>query len=713
MVRRVPVGQEPDQRAADDAPTLRHRRHAGQHLLPDRDQPVAIRSPGSRRRSQPPGPSPRRTRPPASVPPRGALLFKLNTSVYSNRPLTLQIHAPGSRPRRRSRWIFERRRRSRSAADREPPTRGPSDPPTLRFDPLATGSGCSPPWRSRSSSSAIPGRRDRTPRSSSSGSPLGLRAGISPGCGSPIAAGASGAARSCSAARRQSWRPLFAVAGTGRLEAAVPAGRPAFARRASSGDGVLGRRAVGDRFDVQTRTARHSQGYAAICGKNGRPGRRADPERQQAARPRVRRLGTEAADRDKPPRPRRAAARRARSGVAGRPAERHGSLFRALTGATVGQLVALPGNRLLSSVATARRCGPRSQRPAGRPAPARLLTPKTAAPQTLSATVLRGNRTALAWTAAAGRRASTVGPARHHGRRRHRDARAGSPPLAVTMAPGHRSTSSRSVGAPPANSPGSRAGTTRPGRCIRSSSWPIWAATFTPGRSRSRDCWPRGCRSRPTPVARRSSRGRRVTCRARAGSSGRQGRPRAVRPADLAGRIDPGEAPAAAVSPRGAALVGWVDAGRVLAAERGRRAGRFAPTRVVSGTSSAMDLTLGFGPSAARWRPGRGDVHRDGDGGSVQPCARRLHLPSRGGAGRGWADGREVRYMVALSRAFDVNPAEREVGYTRVALVLACDVLPPIGDAFVPFATRAGPGERGRRWARFVALVALSSARKT
>jgi hypothetical protein len=65
------------------------------------------------------------------------------------------------------------------------------------------------------------------------------------------------------------------------------------------------------------------------------------------------------------------------------------------------------------------------------------------------------------------------------------------------------------------------------------------------------------------------------------------------------GRIDPAATPAAAVSSKGVGLVGWISGGRVLAAARGRGARRFAPTRVVSGTTSAMDLTLGFGPSGA------------------------------------------------------------------------------------------------------------------
>jgi hypothetical protein len=65
------------------------------------------------------------------------------------------------------------------------------------------------------------------------------------------------------------------------------------------------------------------------------------------------------------------------------------------------------------------------------------------------------------------------------------------------------------------------------------------------------------------------------------------------------GRIDPAATPAAAVSSKGVGLVGWISGGRVLAAARGHGARRFAPTRIVSGTTSAMDLTLGFGPSGA------------------------------------------------------------------------------------------------------------------
>jgi hypothetical protein len=246
----------------------------------------------------------------------------------------------------------------------------------------------------------------------------------------------------------------------------------------------------------------------------------------------------------------------------------------------------------------------------GRPAPARLLTPKTAAPQTLGATVLRGNHSVLAWTAAAGPPApSTVGPAGIMVANGTATRAPGRAHLAVTVAPGHqidelavgRGSSQGTVAW--IESRNDSAGTLHSfvvvadlGRHIHARPFEI-PGLLASGLSFATD--PSGAQVLAWKACDLSG-----SCRVETAvkdSRGRFGQPISL------GRIDPGEAPAAAVSPRGAALVGWVDAGRVLAAERGRRAGRFARTRVVSGTSSAMDLTLGFGPSGsamAAWSEG-------------------------------------------------------------------------------------------------------------
>ena len=82
----------------------------------------------------PMGSSPPRPRRPATVPPGGGLvLFRLNDTVYSNRPLTLQIFAA------RSDEAVDGLARSLTEDDEwrgtDPPARGPSTPPDLRLRP--------------------------------------------------------------------------------------------------------------------------------------------------------------------------------------------------------------------------------------------------------------------------------------------------------------------------------------------------------------------------------------------------------------------------------------------------------------------------------------------------------------------------------------------------------------------------------------------------
>ena len=295
--------------------------------------------------------------------------------------------------------------------------------------------------------------------------------------------------------------------------------------------------------------------------------------------------------------------------VNGKP-QRPRIIFRRLTGATVGQLVTLPKGRLLSAVATAQALWTEVTGEKGRAAPQRLLTPATAAPQTLSATVLRGNHTVLAWTAAGGPPApSTVGPGGIMVADGTADRAPRRPHLAVQVGAGHQ-VDELALGR------GSAQGTVAWIESWTDSAGLLHSATFVADLGRRIHV-----RSMELPGLRASGLsfasdpgGAQVlawkacdqagSCRVQTAvkdSGGRFGQPVSL------GRIDSSQAPASAVSGRGVGLVGWVDGGRVLAAARGRRARRFAPTRVVSRTNSAMDLTLGFGPSGsamAAWSEG-------------------------------------------------------------------------------------------------------------
>jgi len=353
-----------------------------------------------------------------------------------------------------------------------------------------------------------------------------------------------------------------------------------------------------------------SQGYAAMSGKNGRPGSPVRvPDTQQ-----VLDLAFDGSDLElligtSPAlRPCCSSARLVKV-ASGKP-QRPRLIFPRLTGATVGRLIALPDNRLLLSVATAQAVWTELTVDKGRSAPARLLTPKTAAPQTLGATVLRGNHTVLAWTAAAGPPApSTVGP----GGIMVADGTATSAPRrarrAVKMGAGHQ-IDELALGAGSPNGTAAwieswndSAGHLHSKPVVADLSRRIHARTFelpgllASGLSFAAD--PSGAQVLAWKACDLSGSCRVETAVKDAG--GRFSQP--ISP----GRIDPTATPEAAVSPKGVGLVGRIDGGRVLAVARGRRARRFGPTRVVSGTTSAMDLTLGFGPSGsgmAAWSEG-------------------------------------------------------------------------------------------------------------
>jgi hypothetical protein len=390
---------------------------------------------------------------------------------------------------------------------------------------------------------------------------------------------------------RAGWQAPFRVAGPYSLDVA-----PAQMAFSASGQTALGYDVFNEDRSIS------SQGFAAISGKNGRPGSPVRvPDTQQ-----VLDLAFDGSDLNlligtSPAlRPCCSSARLVK--VANGKPQRPRLIFRRLTGATVGRLVALSGGRLLSSVATAQAVWTELTADKGDPGPERLLTPSTAVPQTLSATVLRGNHTVLAWTATGGPPApSTVGPggimvadgtATRAPRRPHLAVKVGAGHQIDELAIGRGSSQGTAAWIESWNDSTGRLHSAvfvaDLGRRVHARSFEI-PGLLASGLSFATD--PSGAQALAWKVCDLPG-----SCRVETAvkdGGGRFGAPFSP------GRIDAAATPSAAVSPKGVDVVGWIDGGRVLAAARARRARRFAPTRVVSGTSSAMDLTLGFGPSGA------------------------------------------------------------------------------------------------------------------
>jgi hypothetical protein len=73
------------------------------------------------------------------------------------------------------------------------------------------------------------------------------------------------------------------------------------------------------------------------------------------------------------------------------------------------------------------------------------------------------------------------------------------------------------------------------------------------------------------------------------------------------GAVDPGEAPAAAVSSDGEALVAWISGGRVMVADRRHADGRFGSPITVARTTEASQVDVAFGSAGqalAAWTQG-------------------------------------------------------------------------------------------------------------
>lgn len=279
-----------------------------------------------------------------------------------------------------------------------------------------------------------------------------------------------------------------------------------------------------------------------------------------------------------------------------------------LVGASVGHLLALPKGRLLSAVATTEGVWVELASPRGKPAAARLLTPATAVPQTLSATMLKRNRTLVGWTEAAAQPppAPPSGIVTAEGSGTRAPAR---PRLAVTVAAGHQIDElalGRGRSAPTAawvesfydaaglvHSQVSVADLTR---LVHPKTFAI-AGTSASGVSLASN--PAGGQLLAWKACDTSGS---CSIEAAARDAGRRfGSPVRLGPADAS------QAPVAAISTRGLGLVGWIDHGHVMAAARARGARRFVPRREVSPTGFAADVTLGFGPgdtALAVWTQG-------------------------------------------------------------------------------------------------------------
>jgi len=273
------------------------------------------------------------------------------------------------------------------------------------------------------------------------------------------------------------------------------------------------------------------------------------------------------------------------------------TLVRGLTGATVGRLLSMPGNLMLASAASAGGVWGGSSTAAGRPPALHRLSPSGTGPQALGAAALQGGRSVVAWSPAspAGSIYVAVGPKLRKGVTAFA-LPAGHPvdQLAVAPASGNATVAwieswvdrrgsfhsqaaaadlaggvRRFAGAGALASELSFAGNSHGDQLL------VWKACHHSG----------ACTVRGVPRS----------------GSGHFGRTLSF------GRLDASQAPSAAVASDGAVLVGWIDHGHVIAANRQPGAASFDAPHVVSSTTFAADLTVAFGPkrvAMAVWTQG-------------------------------------------------------------------------------------------------------------
>lgn len=282
-------------------------------------------------------------------------------------------------------------------------------------------------------------------------------------------------------------------------------------------------------------------------------------------------------------------------GAGGRLGRRR-TLVSGLTGTATGRLVALAGRRMLAAVATERGVWVTQSGRGGRFGPRHRLTGARQRPQSLAAAWLGRERSVVAWTAATGPAGAAnsrrIAIATGSARGAPRAAR-----TAVTVPSGHRIDE---VAVAPRAGRGSVA-------WIES-----WYDRHQGYHSvvRVRDLGGHA-------ATRTLSSGRRLASNLRfdgdtggdqaaawasCTSNGACATDVATRPAGASfgasrslGAVDPAQAPALAVGPRGQVLVGWIHAGDPEAATR-RAAGPFRRPVVLSHARYALNIAVAFGP---------------------------------------------------------------------------------------------------------------------
>jgi hypothetical protein len=279
-----------------------------------------------------------------------------------------------------------------------------------------------------------------------------------------------------------------------------------------------------------------------------------------------------------------------------------------LAGATVGSLTPLPSGRLLATVATDHGVWVAQSSPGGGFGATRRLTAAAAMPWTTAATADARGQTAVAWTETKGQQGE-LAPDKIYIANGSERAVPGRPHPAFTVPAGHQideiglAPSADGVTAAWIESWFDMRGAYRAQVVVSDLSAGSTRRVFSVGGQTASGLALAGDARGDQIVAWRS-------CVASGSCTARAAVRTAGRPyggSQWLGAIDPGQSPAAAISPSGDGLVGWIGAGHVVAAERRPGARGLGAARTVSATSYASGLALAFGSSrnaVAAWTQG-------------------------------------------------------------------------------------------------------------